>query len=112
LALRTERGGLLRVVSRRGNERTGRPDSLMLGDEVWCWTDVSLLEAFQTALVKRADARLVLISTAASSLDSPLGRLRTRALSGEQMRSGAHWTHGLQGCAGWSGRSRTATRRP
>jgi hypothetical protein len=62
----------------------------MRGDEVWCWKDDSLLEAFQTALVKRADARLVLISTAASSLDSQLGRLRTRALSVEQMRSGAH----------------------
>ena len=33
LALHTERGGLLRVVSGCGDERTGRPDSLMLGDE-------------------------------------------------------------------------------
>jgi phage terminase large subunit-like protein len=61
----------------------------MLGDEVWCWTDESLLEAFQTALVKRPDARLLIISTAAATLDSPLGRLRTRALAGTVTRAGA-----------------------
>jgi phage terminase large subunit-like protein len=61
----------------------------MLGDEVWCWTDESLLEAFQTALVKRPDARLLVISTAAATLDSPLGRLRTRALAGTVTRAGA-----------------------
>jgi hypothetical protein len=46
LALRTERGGLLRVVSGRGERAHGQTDSLMRGDEVWCWTDESLLEAF------------------------------------------------------------------
>jgi hypothetical protein len=44
---------------------------------------------FQTALVKRPDARLLVISTAASSLDTPLGRLRTRALAAPSVtRSG------------------------
>jgi hypothetical protein len=90
LQLRTERGGLLRVVSGRSERVHGQTDSLMLGDEVWCWADDSLLGGLPRALVKRADARLVLISTAASSLDSPLGRLRTRALSGEAERRGPH----------------------
>jgi phage terminase large subunit-like protein len=89
MALRTERGGLLRVVSGRGERAHGQTDSLMLGDEVWCWGDDSLLEAFQTSLVKRSDARLILISTAAGSLDSPLGHLRARALAGDANRQGA-----------------------
>jgi phage terminase large subunit-like protein len=83
LALRADAGGLLRVVSGRGERAHGQTDSLMLADEVWCWPDDKLLEAFQTALVKRPDARLVMISTAASTLDSPLGRQRVRALAGE-----------------------------
>jgi phage terminase large subunit-like protein len=90
LQLRTERGGLLRVVSGRGERAHGQSDSLMLGDECWCWPDASLLEAFETALVKRADARLILISTSAGVLDSPLGHLRQRALGGDAVRRGAH----------------------
>jgi hypothetical protein len=55
----------------------------MLGDEVWNWSDrePTLLGAMSTALVKNPAAKLLLISTAAPMLDSPLGRLRTRALS-------------------------------
>jgi hypothetical protein len=34
----------------------------------------------QTGLIKRRDSKLLLISTAAAQLDSPLGRLRARAL--------------------------------
>lgn len=89
LALRTERGGVLRVVSGRGDRAHGQTDSLMLGDEVWNWPDDKLLAAFQTGLVKRPDAKLILISTAASSMDSPLGRLRARALAGTVTRHGA-----------------------
>ncbi|MEZ5077301.1 MAG: terminase large subunit [Solirubrobacterales bacterium] len=82
LALRAEEGGVLRVVSGHGERAHGQTDSLMIGDEVWSWRDDKLLEAFQTAMVKRADARLVLISTPAGQLDSPLGNLRKRAMSG------------------------------
>jgi len=78
--LRAEGGGLLRVVSGRGERAHGRTDSLMILDELWA-QDGSLLEAFQTSLVKRSDARLVVISTPAASADSPLGKIRQRALS-------------------------------
>ena len=57
-------------------------------DEAWAIANPKtptsgLLEAFQTALIKRPDARLVVISTAAASMDTPLGRMRVRALAGE-----------------------------
>ena len=35
----------------------------------------------QTGLIKRRDSKLLGISTAAAQLDSPLGRLRARALA-------------------------------
>lgn len=82
LALRTD-GGALRVVSGRGERAHGATDSLALADEVWAWKDDRLLEAFQTGLIKRPDARLIMISTPAQTLDSPLGRQRTRAMAGE-----------------------------
>ena len=88
LALRSEEGGLLRVVSGHGERAHGQTDSLAIGDETWSWSDDKLLEAFQTGLVKRPDARLILISTPAGQLDSPLGRLRKRALSGQVERKG------------------------
>jgi hypothetical protein len=40
-----------------------------------------LLEAMQTGLIKRPDSKFLGISTAAAALDSPLGRLRARALA-------------------------------
>ena len=78
--LRASGGGLLRVVSGRGSRAHGRTDSLMLLDELWA-QDGSLLEAFETALVKRADAKLIVISTPAANMDSALGRIRQRALA-------------------------------
>ena len=51
--------------------------------------DAVLAGAAQTTLVKRADARLLVISTAAPTLDSPLGRPRVRALAGDATRRGA-----------------------
>lgn len=90
LALRSSKGGVLRVVSGRGERAHGQTDTLMLCDELWAHPDGKLLEAFETALVKNPAARLVVISTAAASLDSPLGSLRTRALSlPEVKRDGA-----------------------
>lgn len=78
--LRAAGGGLLRVVSGRGERAHGRTDSLMICDELWS-QDGSLLEAFETSLIKRHDAKLIVISTPAASIDSPLGRLRQRALA-------------------------------
>jgi hypothetical protein len=85
--LRAERG-LLRVVSGRGDRAHGRTDSLMVLDELHV-ASPALLDAFETSLVKRADARLLVISTAAESTASPLARLRERALAGDAVRNGA-----------------------
>lgn len=82
LELRSEEnGGLLRVVPSDGPRVHGLSSTLYLGDEVWAWPDTGLLEAMTTGLIKRKDAKLLVISTAASNLDSPLGRLRARALA-------------------------------
>ena len=81
LELRHEDGGLLRVVPCDGPRVHGLSSTLYIGDELWAWPDGSLLEAMQTGLVKRRDSKLLAISTAAAQLDSPLGRLRARALA-------------------------------
>jgi phage terminase large subunit-like protein len=75
-------GGLLRVVPSDGPRVHGLSSTLYIGDEVWAWPpNGELLEAMQTGLIKRRDSKLLLISTAAAQLDSPLGRLRARALA-------------------------------
>jgi phage terminase large subunit-like protein len=77
-----EGGGLLRVVPSDGPRVHGLSSTLYIGDEVWAWPpNGELLEAMQTGLIKRRDSKLLLISTAAAQLDSPLGRLRARALA-------------------------------
>src|SRR3954453_15698454 len=83
LELRHEDGdGLLRVVPSDGPRVHGLSSTLYIGDEVWAWPPGGeLLEAMQTGLIKRRDPKLLLISTAAAQLDSPLGRLRSRALA-------------------------------
>lgn len=85
---------VLSIVASDGGKAHGweRP-TLMIGDEVWQWSDrePTLLGAMMTALIKNRDARLLLISTPAASLDSPLGRLRARALAQPTIvRKGAH----------------------
>jgi len=79
-AMRARRGGQLRVVSGRGHRVHGRTDSVFLLDELWS-QDGTVLEAAETGLVKRPDARLWILSTAPLSADTPLGRLRERALA-------------------------------
>lgn len=75
---------VLQVVPADGARAHGweRP-TLLIGDEVWSWNDrePTLLGAMATSLIKNPQAKLVLISTAASTLDSQLGRLRARALA-------------------------------
>jgi phage terminase large subunit-like protein len=79
---REESAGLLRVVPSDGPRVHGLSSTLYIGDEVWAWpAGGELLEAMQTGLIKRADSKLLLISTAAAQLDSPLGRARARALA-------------------------------
>jgi len=83
LELRHEQGGgLLRVVPSDGPRVHGLSSTLYIADEVWAWpADGELLTAMVTGLVKRPDSKLLAISTAAAQLDSPLGRLRARALA-------------------------------
>jgi phage terminase large subunit-like protein len=79
----------LRIVASDGARAYGwaRP-TLMVGDEVWAWSDrdPTLLGAMTTALVKNPACRLLLISTAPAMLDTPLGRIRERALSAPDVR--------------------------
>jgi phage terminase large subunit-like protein len=79
---REDTGGLLRVVPSDGPRVHGLSSTLYIGDEVWAWpADGELLTAMVTGLVKRPDSKLLAISTAAANLDTPLGRLRARALA-------------------------------
>jgi len=76
-----ESDGMLRVVPSDGPRVHGLSSTLYIGDEIWSWPDAGLLEAMTTGLVKRRDSKLLAISTAAAQLDSPLGRMRARALA-------------------------------
>jgi phage terminase large subunit-like protein len=81
LELRYE-GRKLRVVPSDGPRTHGLSCSLYLGDECWSWAHrADLLTAFQTGLVKRPDSKVLLISTSAGDLDSPLGTMRRRAMA-------------------------------
>ena len=80
---------ILRIVSADGAAAHGWPHpTLMIGDEIWAWSDrePTLLGAMSTAMLKNAEARFLGISTAAATLDSPLGRLRDRALAQPHVR--------------------------
>jgi phage terminase large subunit-like protein len=80
LELRGPEGGLLRVIPSDGPRAHGLSSGLYIADELWAWPDKGLLEAMLTGLIKRPDARFLGISTAPAHLDSPWGRMRTRAL--------------------------------
>lgn len=71
----------LRVIPSDGPRAHGLSATLYVLDELWAHRDEGLYEACLTGLVKAPDAKLLAISTAAPQLDSPLGRLRARALA-------------------------------
>src|SRR5215211_6026948 len=72
----------LRVVPSDGPRTHGLSCTLSIADEVWMWSErADLLTAMQTGLVKRPDSKLLMISTSSGDLDSPLGRLRKRAMA-------------------------------
>lgn len=97
---------ILSVVASSGDKAHGWPHpTLIIGDELWSWADrePTLLGAMMTAMLKNPEAKFVGISTAASSLDSPLGRMRTRALGqpavkrkGPVLEAGGHGLHWLE----------------
>lgn len=89
---------LIAIVPASGEKAHGweRP-TLMIGDEIWAWSDrePTLLGAMMTAMVKNTEAKFLGISTAAATMESPLGRLRARALTSGVERKGAVLTaHG------------------
>jgi phage terminase large subunit-like protein len=83
-------GGVLRVIASDGALAHGPTPSLSILDELWCHKSGDLYESQRTALVKRQDARLLILSTAPATVDSTLGRLRQRALSGLVERRGVY----------------------
>jgi phage terminase large subunit-like protein len=75
---------VLQVVASDGEKAHGWPrPTLIIGDEIWCWSDrePTLLGAMMTAMLKVPSCRFLGISVSAAQLDSPLGRMRVRALA-------------------------------
>lgn len=81
LELRAPGGGFMRVLASDAPKLHGLTPSLVVLDELHAFKDASVYEAMRTALVKRPGARMIVISTAGQGADSPLGRLRARALA-------------------------------
>jgi len=81
-------GGTLRVVAADGALAHGPTPTLSVADELWAHKKGELYEAMRTALVKAPGARLLVLSTAPRSGDTPLGRLRRRAIAGHVSRRG------------------------
>lgn len=81
LELRAADGGRLRVLASDAPKLHGLTPSLAIVDELHAHRDAEVYLALRTALLKRPGARMVTISTAGQGTDSPLGRLRARALA-------------------------------
>ncbi len=79
--MRVPGGGHLRVLSADARKIHGLIPSLAVVDELHAHADESVYLALRTAAAKRPGSRLVTISTAGPSADTPLGRLRARALA-------------------------------
>jgi phage terminase large subunit-like protein len=78
---RGDGGGVLRMVPADGPRTHGITGTLLLLDELWAHRDGALYESMRSALVKRADAKLLVISTADVGEERPLSKLRSRALA-------------------------------
>ena len=74
-------GGHLRVLASDAPKAHGLAPTLAIVDELHAHPDDALYVALRSAMLKRAGARMVVISTAGQGADSPLGRLRGRALA-------------------------------
>jgi phage terminase large subunit-like protein len=75
------RTGFLKVISSDAPRQHGLIPSLAIVDELHAHPSDDLYLALATAMLKRPDAKLVTISTAGTGAESPLGRLRARALA-------------------------------
>ena len=81
LELRAPDGGQLRVLASDAPKLHGLTPSLCVIDELHAHSSDEVYLSLRTALAKRPGARLITISTAGHGVDSPLGKLRRRALA-------------------------------
>jgi phage terminase large subunit-like protein len=70
----------MRVLAADAMRLHGLTPTLAIIDELHAHADDSVYLAMRTAMLKRPTSKLVVISTAGAGADSPLGRLRARAL--------------------------------
>jgi phage terminase large subunit-like protein len=71
----------LRVLAADAPRLHGLTPTLAIIDELHAHADDSVYLAMKTAQLKRPGSKLIVISTAGAGADSPLGRLRSRALA-------------------------------
>jgi phage terminase large subunit-like protein len=71
----------MRVLAADAMRLHGLTPSLAIIDELHAHADDSVYLAMRTAMLKRPGSKLIVISTAGAGADSPLGRLRSRALA-------------------------------
>lgn len=86
LELRAPDGGHLRVLASDAALLHGLTPSLTIVDELHSFKNDSVYLALRTAMMKRPGARMGVVSTAGQGAESPLGRLRARALALPEVR--------------------------
>ncbi len=86
LELRTPDGGHLRVLASDAPKLHGLSPTLACVDELHAFSDDAVYLALRTAMAKRPGAKMIVISTAGVGADSPLGKLRARALASPTVR--------------------------
>lgn len=82
---RADGAGGLAVLPSNGPRTHGLTPSLAVVDELHAHRDDQLYVSLRTAMAKRPDARMVTISTLGEAGDTPLNRLRERALSAPEV---------------------------
>jgi phage terminase large subunit-like protein len=76
----------MRVLAADAPRLHGLTPSLCLVDELHAHASDEVYIALSTAAIKRPGSKLLIISTAGSGPDTPLGRLRARALAAPDVR--------------------------
>lgn len=84
--LRRPDGGFLRVRAADAGKLLGLTPSLAILDEYGAAKDDSVYTALRTAVIKRPGARMHVVTSAGVGEDSPLARLRSRALAQPDVR--------------------------
>jgi phage terminase large subunit-like protein len=84
--------GWLRVIAADGPKQHGLIVDLAIVDELHAHRRNDLYTALRTAMQKRPGARMITISTAGARVETPLGRLRDRALRLPKIRRDGAFT--------------------